>query len=87
MWPDYQPGDRVIVQKTPVCNTGDVCVVYINWYNATLKKVKLGEDGSVTLVPRNPEYPEKHYAREDVLNLPVSIAGVVVEIRRQIKKH
>lgn len=84
MWPDYQPGDRVIVQKTPVCESGKTCVVYVNGYAATLKRVKFGEDGSITLIPRNPEYTEKHYTREEVLTLPVSIAGVVVEIRRRV---
>lgn len=85
MWPDYQPGDRVIVQLTPVCNSGDVCVVYVNGYAATLKKVRLWEDGAITLIPRNPEYPEKHYTREEVATLPLTIAGVVVEIRRRVK--
>lgn len=86
MYPDYQEGDRIIVQKTPTCNSGDVCVVYVNGYDATLKQVKIDSDGSVTLVPRNPEFPEKHFTREEVTKLPLSIAGVVVEIRRKIKK-
>ncbi len=86
MWPDYLPGDIVIVRKTPCCESGDVCVVYVNGYDATLKQVKLGEDGSITLVPKNQSYPPRTYTPEEVSTLPVSICGVVVELRRKIRK-
>jgi len=86
MWPDYLPGDVVIVQKTPSCASGDDCVVYVNGYDATLKQVKLGADGSVSLVPRNQSYPPRTYNQEEVTSLPITIAGVVVELRRKVKK-
>lgn len=84
MWPDYLTGDVVIIRKTPCCESGDDCVVYINGYDATLKQVKLGEDGSLSIIPRNPNYPPKTYTAKEVQNLPVSIAGVVVELRRKV---
>lgn len=86
MWPDYLPGDVVIVRKDPCCESGDVCVVYVNGYDATLKQVKLGEDGSITLVPKNQSYPPRTYSPEEAADLPVAICGVVVELRRKIKK-
>lgn len=86
MWPDYLPGDVVIVRKDPCCESGDVCVVYVNGYDATLKQVKLGEDGSITLVPKNQSYPPRTYSPEEAAELPVAICGVVVELRRKIKK-
>lgn len=86
MWPDYLPGDVVIVRKTPKCESGEDCIVYVNGYDATLKQVKLGEQGKVTIVPRNPQYPPRTYSAEEVTDLPVSIAGVVVELRRKIQK-
>lgn len=85
MWPDYLPEDIVILRKTERCESGDVCVVYVNGFDATLKQVKLAEDGSVTIIPRNPSYPPRTYSPEEVAELPVSIAGVVVELRRKIK--
>lgn len=85
MWPDYLDGDVVIVRKTPVCESGDVCVAYVNGYDATLKQVKISEDGSVSLVPKNPSYPPRTFTPQEVQELPVSIAGVVVELRRKIK--
>lgn len=85
MYPDYLPGDTVIVQKTPVCISGDDCVVYVNGYDATLKQVKLNEqEHTMTLVPRNPSYPPRTFTQEEIQSLPVSIAGVVVELRRKV---
>lgn len=86
MYPDYLDGDTVIVRKQPTCISGDVCVVYVNGYDATLKTVKLNEaEGELTLVPKNPNYPPRTYSRQETADLPVSIAGVVVELRRKIK--
>lgn len=86
MWPDYLEGDVVIVRKTPCCDSGDICVVYVNGYDATLKQVRLGEDGSLSIIPKNQSYPPRTFSREEVIELPVSIAGVVVELRRKIQK-
>jgi repressor LexA len=86
MWPDYLPGDVVIIRKDSSCESGDVCVVYVNGYDATLKQVKLGEYGSLSIIPKNQSYAPRTYTKEEVVDLPVSIAGVVVELRRKIKK-
>ncbi|MDO5411902.1 MAG: XRE family transcriptional regulator [bacterium] len=87
MWPDYLPGDVVIVRKQPTCDSGEDCIVYVNGYDATLKQVRLNsEDQSLTIVPRNQSYPPRTFTAEEIQNLPVTIAGVVVELRRKIKK-
>lgn len=87
MWPDYLPGDVVIVRKQPTCDSGEDCVVYVNGYDATLKQVRLNaEDHSLTIVPRNQSYPPRTFTAEEIQSLPVTIAGVVVELRRKIKK-
>ena len=86
MWPDYLPGDTVIVRRQPTCQSGEDCVVYVNGYEATLKQVRLNDDHSLTIVPRNQSYPPRTYSPEEIETLPVSIAGVVVELRRKIKK-
>ena len=87
MYPDYLSGDIVIVRKTPICESGDDCVVYVNGYDATLKQVKLNDtEHAMTLVPRNPAYPPRTYTQEEIQELPVTIAGVVVELRRKMAK-
>lgn len=85
MYPDYLEGDTIIVRRTQVCNSGDDCVVYVNGYNATLKQVKLNTNGSLSIVPRNPTYPPRTFTPQEIRDLPVAIAGVVVELRRKIK--
>ena len=86
MWPEYLDGDVVIVRRAETCNSGDVCVVYVNGFDATLKEVKLDEiHGTLTIIPRNPSYPPRTFARQEIQELPVTIAGVVVELRRKIK--
>lgn len=85
MWPRFLEGDTVIVRKAPTCRSGEVCVVYVNGYDATLKEVRLNEaDKSVSLIPENKNYPPRTYTKEEVDSLPVTIAGVVVELRRKI---
>ena len=86
MYPEFLQGDIVIVRKSPVCESGDVCVVYVNGYDATLKRVKLNdEEHSISLMPVNPAYPPRTYSRPEIESLPVTIAGVVVELRRKVK--
>ena len=86
MYPEFLPGDTVIVRKSPVCESGDVCVVYVNGYDATLKRVRLNSaEKSMTLVPVNPAYPPRTYSQEEITSVPISIAGVVVELRRKVK--
>lgn len=86
MYPEYLTGDVVIVRRQSTCDTGDDCIVYVNGYDATLKTVKLNPDGGLTLQPINPQYPPRTFSAEEVLTLPVTIAGVVTEIRRKKKR-
>lgn len=80
MYPKYIEGDIIIVQVQPDCESGQDCVVYVNGYDATLKRVLKLEDGGIRLVPVNPSYAPKTYYPGDE---PISIAGIVVEIRRK----
>ena len=84
MYPKYLDKDTVIVRKSSTCNSGDDCIVYVNGYDATLKTIILNEDGSMELRPKNPEYSPRTYTSQEVADLPVSICGVVVELRRKI---
>lgn len=85
MWYKFVEGDTVIVRKTPTCKSGDICVVFVNGYDATLKEVRIDEfTKTLSLIPANPNYPPKTFTAEEVAQLPVTIAGVVVELRRKI---
>lgn len=84
MYPKYLDGDTIIVRKQETCESGVDAVVYVNGYEATLKKVKIGDDGSLTLIPQNTNYAPITYTALQVAALPIKIAGVVVELRRKI---
>ena len=85
MFPEYLPDDVVIVQKTPTCESGDDCVVYVNGYDATLKRVIKNPDNSITIKPLNANYPPRTFSEAEIAKLPVTIGGVVVELRRKKK--
>ena len=80
MYPKYLEGDVIIVEVTPQPESGEDCVVYVNGYEATLKKIIFNEN-SITLEPLNPSYPPVTYAEGDD---PVTILGKVVQIRRNV---
>lgn len=80
MYPKYLEGDIIIVEVTPQPESGEDCVVYVNGYEATLKKIIFNEN-SITLEPLNPSYPPVTYAEGDD---PVTILGRVVQIRRNV---
>ena len=82
MYPKYVEGDTIIVKLQPDCENGQDAVVYVNGYDATLKKVIKNEDG-IMLQPLNPEYVPKQYNYNDE-RYPISILGIVVEIRRKV---
>ena len=60
MYPKYIEDDTVIVKLQPDCECGQDAVVYVNGYEATLKKVVKQQDG-IMLQPLNPEYTPKFY--------------------------
>ena len=85
MFPEYLEGDTVIIRKQPCCESGDDCAVMVNDTEATLKKVHKCEDG-LELEAINPMYGRKKFTMEEVKYLPVSILGVVVELRRNKRR-
>lgn len=82
MYPKYLDGDTIIVRKESDCESGQDCVVYVNGYDATLKKVLKRVD-HIMLQPLNPKYEPRFYEYNDAHN-KVTIAGIVVEIRRKV---
>lgn len=82
MYPKYLEGDTIIVRKESDCESGQDAVVYVNGYDATLKRVLKYADG-IMLQPLNPDYEPKMYFYE-AGECAVKVAGVVVEIRRRV---
>ena len=83
MEPHLLPGDTIIVHKQEDIDSGKVAVVLINGNEGTVKQVKKIPEG-IILVGYNAAVYEPHfYSNEEILSLPVRIAGVVVESRHK----
>ena len=80
MEPKMSDGDIVIVRKQTTAENGQTAVVMVGREEATVKKVYFHSDG-ITLVPTNPDFTPMHYSAQECENLPVTIVGVVIELR------
>lgn len=80
MEPEYRENDVIIVRVQPDCESGQDCVVYVNGYDATLKRV-VKQQTCIMLQPLNHAYEPKIYDYADPDG--VTILGVVVEMRRR----
>lgn len=80
MEPRFVEGDVVIVRKQQTADSGDIVVALVNGDSATIKKLKRHQNG-ITLVPSNAAYEPMYYSSEEIMELPVTILGKVVELR------
>lgn len=85
MLPTIKDGDIVIVRKQDDAESGKICVVMINGYDATLKQIKKETNG-IWILPHNSscDFKPTFYSNKEIINLPVRIIGVAVEIRRSL---
>lgn len=84
MLPNFLNGDIAIMRKQNNCESGQFAIISINNSECTFKKV-IKQTNGITLQPLNPTYNPIFYTKEQVEQLPITILGVVVEIRRTIK--
>lgn len=80
MSPRICQDDIVIVRKQNYIESGEIGVVLINNLDATVKKIIKNGTG-LTLIPFNPEYEPLFFSAEEIVTLPVTILGKVVELR------
>ena len=66
-------GDWVVIQSGAQARHGDIVVALVDGYDATLKTLLKNGDGTVTLMPANPDFEPVTLSGERV-----SIQGVVV---------
>lgn len=85
MEPVYLNGDTIIVRQQPTADTGDDAVVFVNGdYEATFKRIRRDTKG-IMLRPLNSKYEPTHYSNKEIMELPIQICGIAVELRRSIK--
>jgi repressor LexA len=83
MEPDLRNGDIVVIEKQEYVENGQIAVVRVNGEDFTIKRVKLSQKG-LMLIPSNPAYDPVFFDSDQVATLPVTIIGVVIEIRRRL---
>ena len=81
MMPRFEDGDTLILKQQEDCENGDYCAVSINHTECTFKKVLKKAEG-ITLQPLNPAFEPMFFSNKEVKELPITILGVVKEVRR-----
>ena len=82
MYPEFKNGDTIIFKQQDTCENGQFCAVSINHTECTFKKVLKKESG-ITLMPLNPDYEPLFFTNAEIAELPITILGVVKEVRRK----
>lgn len=85
MLPTIKNGDVVIIKKQEDADSGKICVVMINGFDATLKEIKKDPQG-LWVLPHNPnaEFKPAFFSNKEIEEVPVRIVGVAIEIRRSL---
>lgn len=81
MMPKFEDGDTLILKQQDDCNSGDYCAISINCTECTFKKV-IKHDNGITLQPLNPSFEPMFFSNREISEKPITILGVVKEIRR-----
>lgn len=80
MEPRMREGDVVIIRLQNDVENGDIALVYVNGNDATCKKVTKTEKG-ILLRGFNTAFEPLFYSWDEIADIPVRIAGKVVELR------
>lgn len=80
MEPRMREGDVVIIRLQDDVDSGDIALVYVNGDDATCKMVNKTEKG-IWLKGLNDSFYPMFYSWDEVNDVPVRIAGKVVELR------
>lgn len=81
MFPVLIENDVVIIKKQSDFETGDIVVAIINGNEATIKKGKKS-DSSILLQPLNTAYEPLIFTKEEMKSIPVTIVGIVKQLKR-----
>ena len=84
MFPVFQNDDIIIVKLQSSADSNRIVVATEGREKSTLKRLRI-QDNGILLIAENPEYDSIFYTNEQVRKLPVTIFGVAVELRREIR--
>lgn len=82
MEPQLFEGDILVIRQQSDVDSNEIAVVLVNGDEATVKQIKKATSG-ITLIGYNVAvYPPRFYSNQEIQDLPVTIIGKVVELRR-----
>ena len=81
MEPKIEDGAIAIIERCYEFIDNRIMAVYVNGYNATLKRVRLKDNGMIMLEAFNPTYGAQIFTAEEIENLPVRPCGILRETR------
>ncbi len=82
MEPQLFEGDILVIRQQSDVDSNEIAVVLVNGDEATVKQIKKATSG-ITLIGYNVAvYPPRFYSNKEIQDLPVTIIGKVVELRR-----
>lgn len=81
MLPRIENKDLLVVKQVCMVESGEIAIVKVNGDECTCKKVIINDYG-ITLMPLNPQFEPQVFTKAEVIKLPISICGKVMESRR-----
>ena len=81
MEPQIPNGTIAIIERCYEFIDNRIMAVYVNGYKATLKRVRIKENGMIILEAFNPSYGAQIFTAEEVESLPVLPCGILKETR------
>lgn len=82
MSPVMQIGDTVIISRSKPYVSGDIVAVAVGSDDVTIKRI-IKKDTSILLVSENSVYEPMVFGYGEFYNLPVTVLGRVIELRRK----
>lgn len=82
MSPVMLEGDTVIISRNKPYDNGDIVAVAVGTNDVTLKRI-IKKDTSILLVSENSVYEPMVFGYGEFYNLPVTVFGRVIELRRR----
>lgn len=83
MSPSVPDGSTIIVHRQADAESGQIVVSVVNGDEGFCKKLRKFENG-IALESLNPNYEPKYFSNKEIKELPVTIAGRVVEVRTRL---
>lgn len=84
MYPHYLIGDIVLIKKQTSCVTGNDIVVSLEGKSAVIRRYENYGMGLVLRALNTPKWKSEILCHNQMESLPITILGVIVELRRRI---